>query len=53
MSYAIANTNFEVVLAVVDKEDVYTLGADPYLPSRYIENFLRIFKQFVCNIPRG
>ena len=29
------------------------LGADPYLPSRYIESFLRVFKQFACNIPRG
>ena len=29
------------------------LGADPYLPSRYIENFLRAFKQFACKIPRG
>ena len=31
----------------------YSLGADPYLPSRYIEGFLRDFKQFACNIPRG
>ena len=30
-----------------------SLGADPYLPSRYIESFLRVFKQFACNIPRG
>ena len=30
-----------------------TLGADPYLPGRYIESFLRVFKQFACNIPRG
>ena len=29
------------------------LGADPYLPSRHIESFLRVFKQFTCNIPRG
>ena len=30
-----------------------TLGADPYLPGRYIVSFLRVFKQFACNIPRG
>ena len=29
------------------------LGAGPYLPSRYIESFLRVFEQFACNIPRG
>ena len=30
-----------------------TLGADPYLPGRHIVSFLRVFKQFACNIPRG
>ena len=30
-----------------------SLGADPYLPGRYIVSFLRVFKQFACNIPRG
>ena len=30
-----------------------SLGADPYLPGRYIESSLRVFKQFACNIPRG
>ena len=30
-----------------------TLGADPYLPGRHIESFLRVFEQFACNIPRG
>ena len=29
------------------------LGADPYLPSRHIESFLRVFKHFACIIPRG
>ena len=29
------------------------LGADPYLPGRHIVSFLRVFKQFACNIPRG
>ena len=32
---------------------ILSLGADPYLPSRHIESFLRVFKQFACNIPRG
>ena len=31
----------------------HTLGADPYLPGRHIESFLRVFEQFACNIPRG
>ena len=30
-----------------------SLGADSYIPSRYVESFLRVFKQFACNIPRG
>ena len=30
-----------------------TLGADPYLPGRHIVSFLRVFKQFACNIPGG
>ena len=34
------------------KPDI-TLGADPYLPSRHIESFLRVFKHFACIIPRG
>ena len=29
------------------------LGADPYLSSRHIESFLRVFKHFACIIPRG
>ena len=33
--------------------DFWTLGADPYLPSRHIESFLRVFKHFACIIPRG
>ena len=33
--------------------EALTLGADPYLPSRHIESFLRVFKQFAYNIPRG
>ena len=32
---------------------LHSLGADPYLPSRHIESFLRVSKQFACNIPRG
>ena len=36
-----------------DFDDIFSLGADPYLPSRHIESFLRVFKQFACNIPRG
>ena len=38
---------------VVFTDGVLSLGADPYLPSRYIESVLRVFKQFACNIPRG
>ena len=30
-----------------------TLGADPYLPGRYIESFLRVFKQFAAIYPGG
>ena len=33
--------------------DLETLGADPYLPSRKIESFLRVFQQFTQMIPSG
>ena len=33
--------------------ELHTLGADPYLPSRHIESFLRVFEHFACIIPRG
>ena len=29
-----------------------TLGANPYLPSRHIESFLRVFNHFACIISR-
>ena len=47
----VPNSYFEVRVAEIEEED--SLGADPYLPSRHIESFLRVFKQFACNIPRG
>ena len=28
-----------------------TLGAEGVLPSRHIESFLRVFKQFIHNLP--
>ena len=40
-------------LELVSDSEEETLGADPYLPSRHIESFLRVFEQFTCNIPRG
>ena len=43
----------EIQFRSVPEERAMTLGADPYLPGRYIESFLRVFKQFACNIPRG
>ena len=30
-----------------------TLGAEGVLPGRQIESFLRVFKQFTLNLPRG
>ena len=37
----------------VDEEEEDTLGAEGVLPGRQIESFLRVFKQFTLNLPRG
>ncbi|KAF9784489.1 hypothetical protein BJ322DRAFT_1195087 [Thelephora terrestris] len=33
--------------------EAFTLGADPYLPGRQIEGFLRVFQQFTQILPSG
>ena len=43
----------DIILDLRDEAVFLSLGADPYLPGRYIVSFLRVFKQFACNIPRG
>ena len=41
----------------VEKRSLYqgpmALGAEGVLPGRQIESFLRVFKQFTLNLPRG
>ena len=45
--------NLSAARANFTASGMLTLGADPYLPSRHIESFLRVFKHFAHIIPRG